>query len=104
MNKTKNLSSLTKQLITIIIIVALINLNISFASALQISNAQVRDVTSTSAIIEWMTDTPANSTIQYGRGVLNETVYDSELNTSHSIKLDNLAQSLTPVSRLSSTK
>jgi hypothetical protein len=74
-----------------ILLVLLMFLNLSFASALQISNVRSEDVTDSSAIIKWETDTAANSFLEYGQNVGSlRRIGDSNLVTNHQLLVDDL--------------
>jgi hypothetical protein len=48
-----------------------------------------------SAVITWNTSTPADSLVEYGVPLLNQSVYNAQLVTSHSITLSGLAANRT---------
>jgi beta-lactamase superfamily II metal-dependent hydrolase len=70
-----------------------------------ISNVQAGSITIDSAVIEWETDEPADSVVEYGTspGNYTDTLDDPAPVTSHSIALSNLTPATTYYYRVAST-
>lgn len=78
--------------------------NLPIASALEISNTRVEEVTSTSAVVRWNTDEEADSLVYYGteRDVLTSRA-DAALVTSHALPVDGLAPATSYLYRVESS-
>jgi chitodextrinase len=73
-------------------------------AVLTISNMQLTQITGSSAVIVWSTNTPADSTVQYGpTTALGQTASLPALTTSHSVSLPDLTRKTTYYYRVAST-
>jgi hypothetical protein len=74
-----------------VMLVVMLFVNLPAASALQISNVHVEDITETTAVVAWETDEPADSFVDFGEDPdVLESRGDISLVTNHKIGLNNL--------------
>src|SRR3989338_5367361 len=87
MNKT------TIQIIALILIQLTILIPVTFANSIAITNVTVTDITESTAVVKWQTNTSAASRVNYGKAQLNNYSVDYNLVTQHEIFLRQLDSS-----------